>query len=346
MRLSVVPDGVLERAAMAFNLVPTPLVQITWGMGSARCILAGVDLGIFDLLARGPRTAEEVASSLDCDPAGTLTLLNALNGFGLLKRRDGRYSNGRSAAKWLVGHSPHSMVQMVRFMGDLWEMMSDLEQGVRTGTIADFHHGDHPPEFWERYLRGLADMAPLMAKEVARRVKFDRPPERLLDVGGGHGIFSAGFCKRHEGLHAEVLDLPQAVAVGEQIMAEQGMADRVTYRSADLREADWGGGYDAVLLFNILHNLSEEDCQGAIARARSALRPGGQLVVLDADHRERRGNADMTGGFSEMLCFLTSGTRAYPLDTIRGWMEGARLEGIRTQRLFTGPYMALITGWH
>jgi len=344
MRLTVVPDGLLERAALAFGLVPTPLVQLTWGMGSARCILAGVELGIFDALEMGARAAPELAESLECDPAGMETLLNALNGLDLLIRRDGRYTNSKTASKWLVCDAEHSMVDAVRFMGDLWDLFSDLESSVRTGTIADFHHGDHPPRMWERYLRGLAALAPMMAKEVARRVKFESPPTRLLDVAGGHGLFSVAFCRRHEDLRAEVLDLPQAVTVGEQIVSEAQMAERITYRAGDLRSDDWGEGHDVVLLFNILHNLGADECPEAIASAFDALREGGKLVVLDSDHAGRKGNVDQTGGFSEMLCFLTSGTRAYPVQTIQDWMRQAGFDDLRCQRLFTGPYMALITG--
>ena len=343
MRLTVVPDGLLERAALTFGLVPTPLVQVTWGMGSARCILAGVELGIFDALRGGDRTAQDLAEILNCHPAGMEALLDALNGFDLLVHREGRYANSRTATKWLLRDTEHSMVDALRFMVDLWDLFSNLEDSVRSGAIADFHHGDHPPEMWERYLRGLAALAPMMAKEVARRVKFPTPPARVLDVAGGHGLFSVALCRRHTELRSEILDLQQAVHVGEQIVAEQGMSDRITYRPGDLRRDEWGTDHDAVLLFNILHNLSEDECRDAIAAASRSLRPGGLLVILDSDHTRRKGNVDQTGGFSEMLCFLTSGTRAYPVDSIRDWMGEAGFGNIRTQRLFTGPYMVLLT---
>ena len=344
MRLQVVPDGVLERVALALGVVPTPLVQLSWGMGSARSILAGVRLGVFDALEEGAATAEQVASSTACSLAGMETLLASLNGFGNIRHRDGRYSNTKVTSRYLVKDAKQTMVDMVLFMGDLWEMFSDLEGAVRDGTIADLHHGDHPTEFWERYLRGLAPMAAMMSKEVARRVKFDRPPTRLLDVAGGHGMFSVGFCRRHPGLRAEILDLPMGVPVGEALVAETDVADRVTYRAGDLRTDSWGGDHDAVLLFNIIHNLTEDESRDAIAAAHAALRPGGQLVILDADHRRSRRDVDQTGGFSELLCYVTSGTRAYPVATMRDWMAAAGFGRIKTQKLFTGPYMALITG--
>ena len=344
MRLAVVPDGILERVALTLGVVPTPLVQLSWGMGSSRSILAGVRLGVFDTLEDGPSTAAAVAGATGCSVAGIETLLSSLNGFGNIRHRDGLYTNTKVTSRYLVRGAKQSMVDMVLFMGDLWNLFSDLEGAVRDGSIADLHHGDHPPEFWERYLRGLAPMAAMMAKEVARRVKFATPPRRLLDVAGGHGMFSVGLCRRHPELRAEVLDLPMGVPVGEQLVAETDVADRVIYRPGDLRTDPWGEDHDAVLLFNIIHNLTEDESRAAIAAAHAALRPGGQLVILDADHRRSRRDVDQTGGFSELLCYVTSGTRAYPVATMRDWMAAAGFGRIKTQKLFTGPYMALITG--
>lgn len=113
------------------------------------------------------------------------TLLDSLNGFGYLKRRHGRYAISKVATKWLLKSSPNSMRDAVLFMEDLWELLGEMAGRVRTGQAADFHHGGRPPEFWERYMRGLAVFARYTGGEIARKVRLERPPRRLLDVAGG-----------------------------------------------------------------------------------------------------------------------------------------------------------------
>ncbi len=344
MRLDVVPDNILERLVLLLGVVPTPLVQVSWGMASASTIITAVKLGLFELLEQAELSAGELAEEAGTHPLATETLLNALCGFDCLKRREGRYSNSKLASRWLVRGSQDSMVDAVLLLGQIQDQFHDLENTVRTGQIWDLHHGGHGAEVWEIYLRGLSKLARLPAGEIARRAKLPDTPRRLLDVGGGHGCFSMAFCQRCPGLSAQVLDLPQACAVGRAIVAEREMSERVSYVEGDLRRAEWGEGWDVVLIFNVLHNLSPEECQAALGRAHAALAPGGRLVILEAEHRHRGDRIAQAGAFAEILCFLTSGTRAYPEQTMRGWMQQAGFTRLRTFRPRFGPYMVVLEG--
>jgi len=344
MRLTVVPDGLLERFALTFGFVPTPLVQVSWGMGSASCIIAGIRLGIFELLEKQKKTSQEIAVATECNPSGMETLLNALNGLGYLRHKNNRYTNTKITSKWLVKSSPLSLYDSILFIGELRELFTNLEESVKTGKIADLHHSNRPPEFWEHYMRGLASMAKLPSREIARKVHFNSSPKRLLDVGGGHGVFSMAFCRRYKELQSEVLDLGDAVEYGKQIIKENGMENRVKYRAGDLREVDWGKNFDVVLIFNVIHNLTQEESQKAIIKAYTSLSSGGTLIIFDAEHKGNKGNISQTAGFSEMLCFLTSGTRAYPEMEIKEWMINAGFTSLYAQRLITFPYAFLLTG--
>ena len=68
-------------------------------------------------------------------------------------------------------------------------------------------------------------------------------PSRLVDVAGGHGAFAMAMCRRHPGLEATVIDLlPPSAAVGRRIVAEEGCADRVSFREGDVFELGLGTG--------------------------------------------------------------------------------------------------------
>lgn len=344
MKLGLTAQNPLDALALATGLAPTPLLMSLWGMGMCRTLMTGVSLGVFTALEAGEKTAAEVATLTGCDPLGMETLLNATNGYGFTRRRHGRYALTKLAKRWVLPGSFTSLAGAIPFFYDLWELFSHMEEIVRTGQSADFHHSAKPPEFWERYMRGLATLTRVTSLEIAHRVKFKPSPTQLLDVAGGHGGFSMAFCERYPGLEAEVLDLPAAVEVGRRIVLERGMQDRVRYRSGDLREADWGEGYDVVLLFSILHNVTIQEAQLAITKAWKALRPGGTLVIFEAEHAGGDGNINQTGGFAELLFFLTSGVRAYPEVTMKQWMTDAQFHGIRSQRMLTAPMTVVLTG--
>jgi len=342
VRLGLRSGNPLVWALDRLGVLPSPLIVAFWGMESSRALIAAIDLGLLETLANGPMTPAEVAGELGYDDVGVEAILNALNGFGYLRRRDGRFSLRRTARRWLLRDSRYSLVRPFGLFGMLWDELDDMEERVRTGAPRDFHHSGRDAAFWRRYELGLGEAAKLTAPSIAKRVKLDRAPARLLDVGGGHGAFTAAFCRRYPDLSATVLDLPGAAAVGRELMAEQGLADRVMYQEGDLTTDEWGDGYDVVLLFNVLHVLSPEQAAAALAAAREAIVPGGTLVVLDAVHRPRGGNLDAVAGGSELLFYVINGTRAYPEDTILRWIRDAGFERPRRTSLMAMPE-ALIT---
>lgn len=343
MHLAVVPDGLLERLAMLTGFVPTPFVLTFWGMGASRAILTGVELGVFEALASGPQTAEQVAQTLKTDPWGTSTLLNALNGFGLLHQEAGHFRLRRQAERWMSPQSPHSLQDAFLFATEFEKLLHNMTERVRTGQRYNMHLEPQTPEFWRRYMRGLASYARVLGKELARRTVLPSGSKRLLDVGGGHGMFSAAFCRRNPGLRAEVLDLPEVQSTAFELLTAEGMADRVVHRAGDLRSADWGTDYDVVLLFNVLHTLSAEEAEAAIRTARTALRPGGMLIVLDAEHEHGTGDVSPIAGFAELFFYTISASQAWPEATLRAWMKQAAFGDIRRKRMFAIP-LTILTG--
>jgi SAM-dependent methyltransferase len=321
----------------ALGILPTPLIVAFWGMESSRALMAAVELGVFDALAAAPRSAEVIAEELGLDAAGTESLLNALNGFGYLKHRQGAYSLRRSARRWLVSDARHSMARPFGLLRVVWDELGELEDRLQEGGKRDFHRPERDEAFWRRYETGLGEFGRLTGPLVARKVRFARAPRRLLDVGGGHGAYSAAFCERYPQLQATVLDLPPAAEVGRALVAERGLSDRISYLEGDLRLDEWGDGYDAVLLFNVLHVLSAEAAAAAIRGAYDALSPGGTLVVLDSAHRSWRGDVSAVGGGSELLFYALNNTRTYPEEQMVRWMRDAGFGGVRRSQLLAVP---------
>lgn len=338
MRIGVVAENVAERLAMASGAVPEPVVLGAWGLFVSRLLLAGAKLGVFDALTGRTAGAATLAAELELSPDGLERLLRALNGLGYLKRSRGSYSLTPVARKWLGKGSKTSMKDAMLFIEELWAWSSTLEQGVRTGQGLRLHdEGVMTTESWRRYLRGLATFAGPAGKEIVRRLKPARPLRRLLDVGGGHGMYAVEFCRRHPGLKAEVLDLPEAVATGREIVQEAGFSDRVSFRAGDMRKDEWGEGHDAILLFNVLHNATEAEARAVLRKARAAVAPGGVVAVQESEYKQTDGDLSFTAGFGELFFFLVSGARTWPEATLRGWLTEAGFEKVKTQRLWLAP---------
>jgi SAM-dependent methyltransferase len=99
------------------------------------------------------------------------------------------------------------------------------------------------------------------------------PPARVLDVGGGSGVYASWLSER--GYQVHLIDpVP--------LHREQAMADgRFSVAAGDARSlAEEDGSYDAVLLLGPLYHLTEgADRIRALAEARRVTRPGGIVAA-------------------------------------------------------------------
>lgn len=344
MRLGVIPEGIIDRIALVSGKLPIPLLETFWGIALGSTVITGTRLGVFESLAKNKKTAEEVAKDVKCDAQAMKTLLNALNGFGYLRRRKGVYSLTKKAGKWLTTESHSSMRDAILFMGELFNILGDIETAVKSGKTEDFHSPDKTPEFWKYYIRGLATFARSAGREIVRKVSLNKEPKRLLDIGGGHGMYSVAFCRKYASLQAVVLDLPGAVEQGKSIVREKGFEDRVRFRQGDLKITEWGKGYDLVLLFNIIHTVSPEEAPRILARAYQSLNPGGTVVILDSEHTGNEKDLSATSGFNELLFFIINGTCVYPEKDIRKWMTDAGFINLKKKKLLIMPMTLFITG--
>ncbi|MDH4139984.1 MAG: methyltransferase [Coriobacteriia bacterium] len=343
MRLGLVTWNPLAKLAVASGLYPAPMLLGYWGMMSSRVLMAAVELGVFDTLAARTMSAEEVARDIGCDTVGTEALLNALNGFGYLKRRGGLYRNGRAVRRWLQSDARFPLTGAFGLFRVLWDELDDVEDRLRSARERDFH-ADRNDHFWQRYQTGLAQFARLGSAEIVRKIRLDDEPKRLLDVGGGHATYSARFCRRYPSLCAEVIDLPGAVKIGRDLVSETGLQDRITFREGDLLAEPWGEGHDVVLLFNVIHIFTPHQVVELFAKAKRALKPGGTFVVLDSAHTGRNGNIDSAGGANELLFWVINNTRAYPEEDVARWMRDAAFTNVRGRHLTVVPQAALTTG--
>ena len=357
MRLALRGGNPLERVALRANLVPTPAAEAWGGVAASGVLVAAVRTGIVARLASAPARPGEIAEDLCLAPTPTRLLIDCLIAAGHARQaRDGSVRLSRRDRRWLDPESEVGVARFVNACGDYFDWWRDLDRLVETGASA--HHHDRGPEdpYWRRYVLGQLDLARLSAPEVARRMALPEDAGSVLDVGGGHGWYSATLCRRHPGLTATVLDLPGSVRVGREVIEAAGLAHRVGFVEGDARTAEFPGGQDAVLFFNLLHHLTETEIPALFARAAGALKPGGTLAVLDAfaeppgSGRARgwgrargRGRAPSNAAATHLALFvrLTSGSTVHTPAELRTWLRGAGFDAPRRVRSVRIPGLAL-----
>jgi hypothetical protein len=309
-------------------------------MATSGVLVAAVRTGITARLAQGQATAEALAAGLELDPLPTRLLLDCLRSSGQVRLRAGRYRLSRRGRRWLDPASPLSVAGYVAGVADYWPWWAGLEQATRSGMSAGSHAVPADDPYWRRYITGQLELARLPAAEVARKLPLPGRPRSLLDIGGGHGWYTACLCRRYPELTATVLDLPGSAAVGREIIAAEGLGERVTFRDGDATTADLGGGYDAVLCFNLVHHLTPVQVAGLFGRVAAALNPGGTFAVLDV-FADRGRRAPAHADLLALFVYLSSGAQVHTPGQLASWLGDAGFGPAAEVRMLRIPGLSL-----
>lgn len=100
-------------------------------------------------------------------------------------------------------------------------------------------------------------------------------PGRILDLGCGPGLYAGRLARKGHSV-VGIDYAPAAVAFARE--QTQGLDCKFT--QADIREADYGSGYDLVMqIFGEINVFKPADARLILNKAREALKPGGILLL-------------------------------------------------------------------
>lgn len=261
----------------AAGVLPDDVNEMIRGFMPSRAILTALELDVFTAIGDGG-TVKQIAAKIQSAVRATEMLLNALVSLNLLEKHDGVYRNTPVAARFFVEGTPDSARMAQLHIANLWMRWSSLTEAVQAGTavVPRANNG------WVKsFIAAMDHIARGRARAVVQAVEVNGS-EQMLDLGGGSGAYSIAFAKAAPGLHSEIVDSPEVLALAQDYVRKAGLADRISTRPGDMLSVPLEAGkYDLVLLSAICHMFSPEENKQLFERAYAALAPKGRLVVSD-----------------------------------------------------------------
>lgn len=342
-----VQPNLLERTAFfTLNAAPGVLFDLAGALGY-QAVSTAVKLGLFHALTDRPLTLQELAQKLGAQERGLSSLLEALNAIGYVDQKNGRCANSKMTQKWLVGSGAFDSESLLNYwdaiMRDLGQYAPDV---IRTGERPyNFYEWvESTPEIAHSFQKTMAMTALDNGPAIAKIVKMPDAPAHLLDVGGGHGMYSIGLCEHYPRLKATILDSPTALDIAKENVSDYKVSDRIKLKSGDLWSEDWGEGYDLILLFNMLHHFDEAANLELLQKAFTALKPGGRVAIMDQIAGKLFGSA--TNAFIRLIAlqfYLLADGRVYSHDDLNRMLEQSSFRDIQFHKLPKAPGTSLMT---
>jgi len=261
----------------------TLIMKSLEGLKRYYLIMTAWESGLFDCTVT-PKTHQYLAKQLGYQEIMTQIFCDALTELGLLTKEDDAYVNSPLARNYLSRSSSQCMTNTLQNMKTNAKRWNHLATLLRDGPIIK----DKQDMFGDSWITSIAEWAEAGSvynaiKVVTTYLNIHRW-RRLLDIGGGHGLYSIAFAALNPELEAFVFDRPNITPITcKYIDAYDAM--RVNVISGDFYVDSIGEGYDAIFSsFNQSGNDPE-----LIPKLMSALNPNGDLVLRRFKDNSREG---------------------------------------------------------
>jgi SAM-dependent methyltransferase len=262
------------------DVPPEPIMRIAMGFMAAKHLFAASAIGLFESLADGPATVDELAVKCGV-PYRTLRIsVDAMASLGLLDREGDRYHNSAVAAAYLSGGAGTGLRPMLCFWDRIsYPLWANFENAVRAGE-GQRQFSRFNEEEQQIFSAGVQAFSSGAATALAESYDFGHH-RRVLDVGGGTGSFLISILRRYTGLQGTLFELPGACAVARQRLSGEPEGARISVVEGDLFKDPLPSGHDAMILANTIHVLSAEHNTLLLENMRRRVEMGARLLLVD-----------------------------------------------------------------
>ena len=323
------------------SVTPEPIMKIAMGFMAAKYLFAATEIGVFDVLARGPASLGELATSTGI-PSRTLGIVAAaMVSLGLLEQDGSRYRNSETAEAFLADIPGRlDLRPVLRYFDEIvyprWEKFAEA---IRTdqGQPQFSKFTTHQQQMFSAAVEVFS--AP---GAVALAGSYDfRRHHRLLDIAGGTGSFLIAVLQHHNALKGTLFELPGACAVARQRLANEPERSRIDVVEEDVFNDALPNGHDVVLIANVVHVFSAAHNIELMRKIRAHVMPGARLLLVDLwtdpSHSQPSAAALMSGQF-----LLTSGEgQVYSEQEADEWLAQTRWKKLERKTL-PGPASCII----
>jgi len=306
---------------------PSAIYRYRDSLAAADCLCVAIaHLDLFTLLDRQPATLAELCSTLGIHarPADVMLTLCAANGF-VARDAAGVYRVTGLAREFLVAGSACDARAYYASMADK-PGVTDWLKVLRTGKPAnwpgeegeaDWHAAMRTEAFAESFTAAMDCRGRVLAPALTRAVDF-RSARRLLDVGGGSGVYAIACAEANPALRATVLESAPVNRIARQSIDAAGCSDRIDVTIGDMFADAWPSAHDVHLFSNVLHDWDEPECRKLLGKSAASLPAGGRLLVHDMFLDDDKAGPLWAAEYSVLLAGVTRG-RIYSAGEVAGW---------------------------
>ena len=310
------------------------LQQISFAYAPPLIISSAVSNKVFDKLASGAKTVEQVSKETGASTRGLRAIMDALVGLELLKKdRQSRYSLTPESEAFLISNKPGSLAG---FFGSILPQLNSrwlrLSEVVRDGRpVAAVNQETEGTEFFSQLVENIIPMSYPSAQKLGDHLKVAKAKGevRVLDLAAGSGIWGIALAQKSPRMRVTAIDWVGMIPTTKRITEKFGVRDHFDFVEGDLLQADFGNGYDIATLGHILHSEGEQRSRQLLKKTFGALKPGGTIAIGEWLVNDRRTEPTHALMFGVQMLVNTEQGDTFSFNEIKNWLEKTGFKKVR-----------------
>ncbi len=255
------------------------IFDVMQGFVQSQMLVALVELRVLHMLADRAFTAEGLATRCNIPTDRMQILLQAGAALGFIRKSGPEFHLARRGAAFLA---VPGLCDMVRHHHVLYLDLADpvaFLRGETSPALAGFWPyvfgagAAADPAQAARYSRLMAESQYLVAQEALAHLSLSGA-NKLLDVGGGTGMFLRAVRARYPELKLALFDLPAVVA-------QAALPADIERHAGSFISDPLPEGADVISLVRVLYDHSDATVRALLKKVHAALPPRGRLLVIE-----------------------------------------------------------------
>ena len=321
------------------EITPESIFQVASGFMAAKHLFIANEVGLFDQLADGPASLDDLAQRTDVARARVRILADAMVSLGFLERHGDEYQNSPVAATFLCSGATADMRPFLRFWNHLsYPMWSKLEDAVRTGQAQTTMNLSE--DLQRIFSEGVQAIQAVPSQALPGAYDF-HDHQRMLDIGGGTGSWLIAVLHQYGDLKGTLFELPSAAAVARQNLSNVPAGERVEIVDGDFFTDTLPEGHDVVLIANVMHLFSPESNQKLLRSARQSVPDGARLLLADFWTDETHTDPPFAALMAAEFLMFTGEGDVYSEEEARGWLDETGWKALERKPL-AGPQSLIV----
>jgi len=310
---------------------------VMWEMVHNMWLAAGIsvvaELGIADLLKKGPRNIDDLAAKTDTHSASLYRVMRMLASQGIFRELKGKHFKTTSLARPLEEDQIRYMI-LVHLNRNHFKMFGELMKSVKTGeTVSGERSGralfDHIADEERRnecFNKAMSNASKMQVPALLKAFPFKKF-SKIVDVGGGEGFFLSAILGRATGSRGVVFDLPNVLVKTGSVIVSKDLEGRMDVQEGDFFKSVPVGG-DLYVLKSVLHDWENKSCEKILGNVHRAMDEGSRLLIIESVLDEE--NQPSFGKMTDILMMAAAGGMER---THQQWEELLKATGFRIREI-------------